>query len=360
MTERTCAPLLVLLAGRSKRLNALLAEVLSGIPAEHVRLGQARIPPLAGRRVLFALSVGEFGLDVDIAALLVHLRRDTTAMEGSVAAMLIDGEGEFYTKQLARMLAHAANAAGCTFPGKPLVEGTGSLKNLAVTAKRLGVTPEEAYPLRARALVERLLAFEAPHFARPRMLMLHASVHTTSNTLSLGSAVCAALSDCCDVREISLQNGTIHDCRGCSYKTCAHFAQTNECFYGGSIVEDVFPALMAANALLLLCPNYNDSVSANIMALINRLTALHVNNMLRDKYVYSIVVSGYSGSDLVAQQLLGALCLNKAFILPPRFCLTETANDPGSAMDDPEMEKRLSAFAQGIRAQLRGFEAAAP
>ena len=32
-------------------------------------------------------------------------------------------------------------------------------------------------------------------------------------------------------------------------------------------------------------------------------------------------VSGYSGGDLVARQLLGAMCLNKTAMLPPRFCL---------------------------------------
>ncbi len=353
------APLLVLRAGRSKRLDAVLAQALAGIPCEEVYLGKAHIPQLSERRVLFALSLGEYGLDMDICTLLVHLRRNVSAMEGSAAVMLIDGEGELYTKQLARMLAHAANAAGCTFPGKPLVEGTGSLSNLHVTAKRLGVTPEQAYPLLARALVERLLAFEAPHFTRPRILLLHASAHATSNTLALGAAVCDHLRDACDMQEISLQNGEIHDCRGCSYKTCSHFAQTNECFYGGSIVKDVFPALMEANALFLLCPNYNDSVSANIMAFINRLTALLVNNSLYDKYLYAIVVSGYSGSDLVAQQVLGALCLNKTLMLPPRFCLAETANDPGSAMRVPGVQARINAFAHGIREQLLGSQAVA-
>lgn len=353
------APLLVLLAGRSTRLNAVLARALAGVACEQVRLGQSRIPPLTGRRVLFAVSVGEHGMDTDICTLLIHLRRDASAMEGSFAMMLIDGEGEYHTKQLARMLTHAACEAGCTFPGKPLVEGTGSLSNLHITAKRLGITPEEAYPLLARGLVERLLGFEAPRFERPRVLMLHASVHATSNTLALGEAVCDLLRDCCELSEISLQNGTIHDCRGCSYKTCSHFAQTNECFYGGSIVEEVFPALMDANALLLLCPNYNDSVSANIMAFINRLTALLVNNSFYDKYLYAVVVSGYSGGDLVAQQVLGALCLNKTFILPPRFCLAETANDPGNAMGAPGVEARLSAFSHGMRAQLLGAQTGA-
>ena len=48
------APLLVLRAGRSKRLDAVLAQALAGIPCEEVYLGKAHIPQLSGRRVLFA------------------------------------------------------------------------------------------------------------------------------------------------------------------------------------------------------------------------------------------------------------------------------------------------------------------
>ena len=52
------APLLVLRAGRSKRLDAVLAQALAGIPCEEVYLGKAHIPQLSERRVLFALSLG--------------------------------------------------------------------------------------------------------------------------------------------------------------------------------------------------------------------------------------------------------------------------------------------------------------
>ena len=41
----------------------------------------------------------------------------------------------------------------------------------------------------------------------------------------------------------ALQNGSIHDCRGCSYEACLHFAAQSRCFYGGSISDDVLPAI---------------------------------------------------------------------------------------------------------------------
>ena len=104
--------------------------------------------------------------------------------------------------------------------------------------------------------------------------------------------------------------------------------------------------------MLFLCPNYNDAVSANLMALFNRMTNLLVQHTLYDKYLFGIVVSGYSGSDLVAQQLLGTMCFNKTAILPGRFCLMQTANDPGSAQKSEGIAGRLDTFAAHIARTL--------
>lgn len=58
------------------------------------------------------------------------------------------------------------------------------------------------------------------------------------------------------------------------------------------------------------------------------------------------MVSGYSGSDLVAQQLLGTMCFNKTAILPGRFCLMQTAHDPGSVRKVSGIGRRMAQFAQ--------------
>ena len=149
------------------------------------------------------------------------------------------------------------------------------------------------------------------------------------------------------MQEISLRSGLLMDCRGCSYHVCSQYALHNRCFYGGAIPDKVFPAILQADALLL-CPNYNDALSAHITAFINRLTALLIHNNLENKYLYAIIVSGYSGGDLVAQQVLGALSLNKSFMLPPRFCMWETANSPGEALLIPGVQDRVRAFGQNI------------
>ena len=54
----------------------------------------------------------------------------------------------------------------------------------------------------------------------------------------------------------------------------------------------------------MLCPNYNDALSANLTAFVNRLTALFRQTRFYDKALFAIVVSGYSGGDILARQLI--------------------------------------------------------
>ena len=89
-------------------------------------------------------------------------------------------------------------------------------------------------------------------------------------------------------------------------------------------------------------------VTANLVASINRLTALYRKTKFYDKQLFSIIVSGYSGSDGIAKQLISSLNMNKTFKLPPYFALMETANDAGSIIDIPNIEKKAKAFAQNI------------
>ena len=308
--------------------------------------------PLQGRRVLFALATDDCGMDEATLRLLRRLRADAHAMDGSVGALLVDGEGELYTKQLAQETALAANLSGCAFFGKPLVEGTGSLYNQHILAAKAGKGLRETYFSRAGELARELDRFTAPKFGRPRLVVLHASERGRSGTLWLWERLRERLEGCCDIREIPLQNGTIHDCRGCSYGACLHYAQNDSCCYGGAIAETVLPAIRDCNAMLFLCPNYNDAVGANITALFNRLTSLLLQSDLREKYLFGIVVSGYSGSDLVAKQLLGAMCLNKGAMLPPRFCMMQTANDLSAARQLPHIEAQLDDFAAAMRSAM--------
>jgi len=59
-------------------------------------------------------------------------------------------------------------------------------------------------------------------------------------------------------------------------------------------------------------------------------------------------VSGYSGGDVVARQVIAGMNMNKSFYLPPNFALIETANNPGEALALPGIQQRLKGFAQNM------------
>lgn len=177
------------------------------------------------------------------------------------------------------------------------------------------------------------------------MLALHASQRSTSNTLAFWELVREGLPETIEVEEIGLRNGSVPDCNGCSYTACLHFGEQGSCFYGGPMVEEVYPAVRRCDALVMLCANYNDALSANLTACVNRLTALFRQQRFYDKRLFGLIVSGYSGGDLLARQLISALNMNKSFSLLPHFCLLETANERGSLIRLPGIARRAHEFA---------------
>ena len=308
------------------------------------------------RPVLFVISLGRDGVNLEYMRLLRILRENRTLLDGCAGGVITDGESDLYTKAVSRELVFAANRAGCAFVGQPLVEGTGTLSNFSVVAQILDTEEETAYRRSAAELVKRILEFcGAECTPRRKILVLHASIRKTSNTLAVWDRTEEYLKDSdnmLEIRTISLQNGTLYDCAGCPYHTCLHYGEQGSCFYGGIMTEEVYPAVREADALVMLCANYNDALAANLTAFINRLTALFRQLRFYDKALFAVVVSGYSGGDIVAEQLIAALNMNKSFYLPPRFALLETANNAGQAMTLPGIDERIRAFAENIRRTL--------
>ena len=333
----------------SERYALTLEHALRGHPA---RVRPRMDGSLENQRVLFAVPLDESGVNHGYYDLLAYLRTHPGCLDGSVGGVLVDGPGDLYTKAVGRELVLSASRAGCAFPGRPLVDATGDLRNFTVQAKNAGCSSEEAYRLAAADLTDRVLGFAPPKRHQPKLLVLHASNHRTSNTLALWSRCRERLGKVCEITEIGLRNGTLEDCAGCPYTMCLHFGEKGDCFYGGVMVQEVYPAIRESDAVVLLCPNYNDALSANLTAAINRLTALYRTTPFTDKAVFAIVVSGYSGGDIVARQVVSALNMNKGFWLPPNFCLLETANDAGTAVELPGIEERLSEFTENILRQL--------
>ena len=96
----------VLMPGGSDRLRETAAAALEGTAHRFLSAGD----DLRGKRVLFALSTDEGGMDAPTLALLRRLRLEKDAMQGSCAAVLLDGAGELYTKQLAQDVVFAGKA----------------------------------------------------------------------------------------------------------------------------------------------------------------------------------------------------------------------------------------------------------
>lgn len=302
---------------------------------------------LRDEKLLFAIALDEGGCALEYYRMLSVIRRGGGLLSGCTGGVVVTGEGELYTKDVARDLVLAANLAGCAFLGRPLVEATGSLRNFRVQAEIHGTDEASAFRLAAEELLDRLLYWPPPPPVR-KLTALHASSRSTSNTLALWEMVRRNLPASIEVQELCLLNGAVADCNGCSYTTCLHFGEQGGCFYGGPMVDEVFPAVRESDALVMLCANYNDALSANLTAFVNRLTALFRQSRFYDKRLYGLIVSGYSGGDLLARQLISGLNMNKSFYLPPVFCMLETANEKGSLVKLPGIAERGAAFARAI------------
>ena len=311
---------------------------------------QNRKNPVQGR-ILFAVPLGTSGINLELYRLIRFLREHPDFLNGFVGGLLVDSENDLYSKSAAKDLVFAANCAGCAFVGRPLVEVTRTLSNYTIVSNNLGTDLMGAYRESAAGLVKEVLGTDCVRKKCPKVLVLHASSHKTSNTYAIWNRVKEQLPEM-EIREIGLRNGTLSDCAGCPYKMCLHFGEQGSCFYGGVMVEDVYPAVREADAIVMLCPNYNDALSANLTAFINRLTSLFRTTRFYDKALFAVVVSGYSGSDIVAEQLIAALNMNKTFYLPGQFAMMETANNAGAAMQLPGIEERMNAFAERIRETL--------
>ena len=326
-------------------LRALLEPMLP--EGSVIRRPEDGMENLENRRLLFAVALDPSGCNLAYYGMLQALRGCDTLLRGSVAGVIVTGVGEFYTKDVARDMVFAANQAGCAFLGRPLVEATGSLRNFRTQAHIGGTDEVTAFHTAVAELIERLEGWEAPAPIR-HILALHASQRSTSNTLALWELVKSALPDTVEVEEICLRNGTMADCNGCSYTACLHFGEQGGCFYGGPMVEEVYPAIRRCDALVMLCANYNDALAANLTACVNRLTALFRQSRFYDKRLFGLVVSGYSGGDLLARQLISSLNMNKSFFLPPHFCLLETANERGSLVKLPHIAEEAAQFAANM------------
>lgn len=311
------------------------------------------LPDLTGKKILFCVELNNLGYcPYILEALSILYERGKNSLLGSTGAIITHSPSELYTKSFSRYIIFLANALGCSFLGHPLVEATGSLQNFLTWQKVLDLSLKDICLEQCKKLKKRLKEDEEIKFENPYIIALHASSKLTSNTLMLWNMIKTNINGC-RIEDFNVENGTIHDCIGCPYTTCSHYSKQNSCFYGGTMVSEIIPAIEHANAVVMICPNYNDAVSANITAVINRMTALYRKISFYNKYLFSVVVSGNSGSDAVAMQLIDALNINKGFRLPPYSAIMETANDPGTIKYIADIDKTSNMFAMNLTKSIK-------
>lgn len=311
------------------------------------------LPDLRNQKLIFAVELNRAGYNLEILDILSRLyERGEDALAGSQAVILIHSPSQLYTKEFAQSIIFTANLLGCRFPGAPLVEATRGLENFKVVQKKYQLSLEETCLLLCRKLGENFSKENPALIDNPKIIALHASSKQTSNTLMLWNMIKSHLTGY-QIEEFHVENGTIVDCGGCSYHTCKHYSESKSCFYGGPVVQEILPAIEKADVLIWLCPNYNDAISAKLMAVINRLTVLYRRTKFYQKTIFAVIVSGVSGCDSVAKQLIGALNINKSFRLPPRFAIMARANDAGEIKKAARIEEEARKFAQHITREIK-------
>lgn len=342
----------VLKFGTSERLEKMLEFSLKEYEYDLIT-NVDEMNDLQNKKILFAIELGNTGINIELMTMLNKIRLATDSMDNSIGGILINSDNELFSRSVARQTILYANMAGCMFPGKPLSEAAGSLRSFKTqqTISETGATLEDVLLTDSKNVVDRIMNYKRKKLINPKILALYSGNCKTSNTYALWNMVKQNLNNF-KINEIHIENGSVADCKGCSYKACKHYSQSTNCFYGGIMVEEVYPAILDCDLLMMLCPNYNDSINANMSAVINRLTALYRKTKFYDKYFYSIIVSGFSGSDIIAQQLISALNINKTFILPPNFALMETANNPGDVEKLDNIEEKAKEFAKNINKTL--------
>ena len=311
------------------------------------------IPDLQNKIIIFACE--NIDIDCDIAMLEFFSKlyeKGDNCLLGSVAGVLVHSNTEQGTKRTSQDIIYLANNLGCAFIGHSVVEATSTLRNFVTWKKTVNLPLKQICLNMCAKLRDRLLEYDPIIIYHPKILVLYSSPNKTSNTMDLWHMTSKHLPNY-NIKELQIENGEVVDCKGCAYKLCTYYGNENKCFYGGAMIHDVLPSIEEADAIIWLCPNYNDAIASNLTAVINRLTVLYRKIDFYDKTIFAVVVSGNSGSDSISKQLIGALNINKGFRLPPYFALMAIANDPGEIFNIPDINEKTKVFAENIKKEIK-------
>ena len=78
-----------------QRLDNILRRALAGREVRVLRTAE-ELTGLRGKRLLFALPLGDTGVNLEYMRMLVRLRKERSLASGCIAGLIVDGAGELY------------------------------------------------------------------------------------------------------------------------------------------------------------------------------------------------------------------------------------------------------------------------
>ncbi len=98
---------------KTLRLTDVLEYGLDGTDCEVLEtVPEIEAADLTGRRLLFAIELGESGINLEYVRMLKLIRLNREMFSGSIAGIIVDGASELSTQSVSRHLAFSANRAG--------------------------------------------------------------------------------------------------------------------------------------------------------------------------------------------------------------------------------------------------------
>ncbi len=165
MKKRLPEKIVVVSVGRHTRLGDVLERALEDVAFETTEADALASADFRNRRVLFAVSADQSGVNTVLRALTAALIGAPDCLDGCICALIADGEQGGAVQIDALRLLLAANMAGALIPPKSLLESGAGLKRFSDGRG----TPFERYCAAARALVERLAGYEPVSADHPRV-----------------------------------------------------------------------------------------------------------------------------------------------------------------------------------------------
>lgn len=352
-----------------KRLKSVLAKGLGDIPHRMIYdIAQVHLPC----RLLVALSLGAEGINVAYLKFLSQLRSGKIQMKSSLAGLVVESAGVLYSKQIATELAFALNQAGCGLVGNPLVEATETLAHFPesqdIPTDFSLELPEyddsepiacyiKAVSLLGQRIVGPGFRGKSPLTGQadlPKILVVKpwgagdAGGEDLSNVSDLWGELQHRLAPFAQIQEFSLRDEMILSCNDCESHHCGKYVVNRHCFYGAALSRQGIYQMAQADALLMLCPSFHNSLHGLQFSFIQQLSPLFVQCEFREKAVFALGVTPYASGDMLANQLISTLCLDYSFYLPPHFALIETAKDPLEALTKDGIEEKLDKYAHGM------------